>query len=388
MASTGPTTPDGSFPHQVDPAADLVERIVESRIVHQGSYLTFRVDTVELADGRRTTRDIAGHPGAVAILALDAEDRVALVRQWRVPANSTLLEIPAGGLDVYPDGTKEDPDLAAPRELEEETGLRAATWRKLAAFYTAPGFTDELMHLYLATDLSPAHAEGRLPPDEDERLIVSWLPWRDAVAAAERGEIRDAKSIVALLWLARLRAGEVDAASETAADPFEPDGGPDVAIAHYALTVSEFVSANVAGMRRSTGNRLVGIVFVLLGLVPSVLTGDWLINLPFFVFGLLFLTGWFVIPFAWWQARKRRDLIEAPSAVRIDPTGLTYRSPLATGHQTWDTFGHVHDRGGFFYFDLDTGVNVVIPKRAFTPTDLATVYRLLERRGLLGGSEP
>lgn len=140
-------------------------------------------------------------------MALDHDDRVALVRQWRVAAGSALLEVPAGGLDVSPDGSKEDPDLAAPRELEEETGLRARSWRKLAAFYTAPGFTDEFMHLYLATDLSAAHPDGRLGPDEDERVILEWLPWQDAVAAVERGEIRDAKSIVGLLWLARERTG-------------------------------------------------------------------------------------------------------------------------------------------------------------------------------------
>jgi 8-oxo-dGTP pyrophosphatase MutT (NUDIX family) len=177
-------------------------------VVHRGTYLTFRVDTVELPDGRRSTRDIAGHPGAVAIVALDAEDRVALVRQWRLAAGGTLLEIPAGGLDVHDDGSKEDPDLAARRELEEETGLRATTWRKLATFYTAPGFTDELMHLFLASGLSSAHPDARLGPDDDERLILSWLPWRDALAAAERGDIRDAKTIVGLFWLARLRAAE------------------------------------------------------------------------------------------------------------------------------------------------------------------------------------
>ena len=202
MDTTGQPDPED------DSGADLVERVIDSRVVHRGTYLTFRVDTVELPDGRRSTRDIAGHPGAVALVALDAEDRVALVRQWRLPADGTLLEIPAGGLDVHDDGSKEDPDVAAPRELEEETGLRAATWRKLGTFYTAPGFTDELMHLYLATDLSPANADDRLDPDEDERLVLSWLPWRDAVAAAERGEIRDAKSIVGLFWRARLRATE------------------------------------------------------------------------------------------------------------------------------------------------------------------------------------
>ncbi len=163
---------------------------------------------MERADGTRATRDIAGHPGAVAIVALDDDGRVALVRQWRLPADEALLEIPAGGLDVHDDGTKEDPDIAAARELEEETGLQAGTWRPLGSFYTAPGFTDEYMHLFIATDLSPAAEDGRLGPDEDERLILEWRPWRDAVAAAERGEIRDAKSIVGLFWLARMMDGQ------------------------------------------------------------------------------------------------------------------------------------------------------------------------------------
>jgi ADP-ribose pyrophosphatase len=135
---------------------------------------------------------------------------VPLVRQWRLPADRALLEIPAGGLDVH-DGVTEDPDVAAPRELEEETGLRAGSWRRLGTFYSAPGFTDELMHLYLATDLAPASADGRLGPDEDEVLILEWLPWEQAVAAAEDGTIVDAKSIVGLFWLARLQArGEIE----------------------------------------------------------------------------------------------------------------------------------------------------------------------------------
>lgn len=180
---------------------------MDTRVVHEGRYLTVRVDTVELADGRRSTRDIAGHPGAVAIVAVDDRDRVALVRQWRTAVGGPMLEIPAGGLDTDVDGVREDPDLAARRELEEETGLRARSWTKLGAFFTAPGFTDEHMHLFLATDLEPAHPDGRLGPDEDERLILEWLPWRDAIAAAEAGEIRDAKSIVGLFWLARLRGG-------------------------------------------------------------------------------------------------------------------------------------------------------------------------------------
>jgi ADP-ribose pyrophosphatase len=116
-----------------------------------------------------------------------------------------LLEIPAGTLDVGEDGSIEDPDLAAPRELEEETGMRAASWRLISRFYTAPGFASELMHLYLATDLRPADGD-RLMPDADEHLLLERMPWREAVAAAERGELRDGKTLVALLWLASLYA--------------------------------------------------------------------------------------------------------------------------------------------------------------------------------------
>jgi ADP-ribose pyrophosphatase len=183
---------------------DLRERVVDRKVVHRGAFIEFRVDTVERADGTRATRDFAGHPGAVAIVALDAAGRVALVRQWRLAADDALLEIPAGGLDLHDDGSKEDPDRAAERELEEETGLRAGAWRKLGAFYSAPGFTDELMHLYLATELTSASEDGRLGPDEDERLILEWRPWQEAVRLAETGGIRDAKSIVGLFWLGRV----------------------------------------------------------------------------------------------------------------------------------------------------------------------------------------
>ncbi|MBA2383034.1 MAG: NUDIX hydrolase [Chloroflexi bacterium] len=185
---------------------DLVERVVDSRVLHRGRYLEFRVDTIERADGSRSERDIAGHPGAVAIVALDPDDRILLVRQWRTPAARVLLEIPAGTLDVdAATGAIEDPDLAARRELEEETGYRAASWRKLTSFWTAPGFASELMHLYLATDLVPAHPDERLGPDEDEHLRLEPRSLVDALDAIDRGEIADAKSIVGLLWVERLR---------------------------------------------------------------------------------------------------------------------------------------------------------------------------------------
>jgi ADP-ribose pyrophosphatase len=189
-----------------DPADDpLAERVVDSRVVHRGKYMVFHVDTIERRDGSRGTRDLVTHPGAVAILALDAEGRVLMVRQWRVAAGRALLEIPAGTLDVH-DGVTEDPFVAAKRELEEETGHRAGSWRKLAQFWTAPGFASELMHLYLATELVPVADDSRLSPDEDEELELEHLPVDEALALVETGGIADAKTILGILWLDRLRS--------------------------------------------------------------------------------------------------------------------------------------------------------------------------------------
>lgn len=184
----------------------LRERLIGSEVIKRGRILEFRIDTVEAADGHRSTRDIAGHPGGVCVVAVDSDDRVLFVRQWRHATGGALLEIPAGTLDRHEDGSVEDHAGAAARELEEETGSIAGTWRYLGAFYTAPGFTSELMHLYLATDLRAAD-DGGLGPDEDERLELRPIPFSDAVAMAERGEIRDAKSLTGLFWVDRLRRG-------------------------------------------------------------------------------------------------------------------------------------------------------------------------------------
>jgi ADP-ribose diphosphatase len=181
----------------------LLEETTARRVIYAGRYITFRLDTLRDPEGGLHDREVVDHPGAVAILPLDGED-LLMVRQFRAAAGRILLEIPAGTLDRRPDGTIEPPDEAAPRELIEETGFQAGRWRRLAAFWTAPGFASELMTLYLATELSPvADYAG---PEPDERLDLIRLPWRAALARAERGEVQDAKSLLGILWLARLAA--------------------------------------------------------------------------------------------------------------------------------------------------------------------------------------
>ena len=181
----------------------LIETPVGGRVVHQGRYLTFRQDTVRDADGGEHTRDWVEHPGAVAMIPIH-EGAILMVRQFRTPAGQVLMEIPAGTLDRAADGSVEDPELASRRELAEETGYTAATWRKLGRFYPAPGFASELMHLYLATDLRPiADYAG---PMEDERIALERIPFATAIAMAEDGAIADAKTLLGILWVERLLA--------------------------------------------------------------------------------------------------------------------------------------------------------------------------------------
>jgi ADP-ribose pyrophosphatase len=357
-------------PHPADDR--LRETVVGSRTVHTGHYLDVRVDDIVTPDGRRSSRDIVGHPGAVAIVALDPEDRVLLVRQFRLAAGRTLLEIPAGTLDRAADGSLEDPDLAARRELEEETGFRAGTWQLLGAFWTAPGFATELMHLYLATDLEAA-ADGRLGPDEDERLELEHVPWREAVAMAERGEIADAKSLVGLLRLARIQEPRGDGTAEP--------GAERLVTGTWRMSLGEFIQANAAQARMSRAALIAALwlfgsggLLWAFGAHPA-----WVIAL--FAFGALEISGYIVAPIVWWMSRRRRDIFEAPVTIELDRAGFRLTSSSGTGAQRWDTFRRVRERRGFFFLDTLAGTNLVIPANAFDAPALASFRRLLVDAG-------
>lgn len=172
---------------------------IASRIIHQGRYLTIREDILDLGDGKTVRRDVVDHPGAVVIVPLDAQGQVVMVRQYRHAAGKTLLELPAGTLE-----RDEDPLACARRELREETGYAAARWEPLPGFFSAPGFTNEFMHLFLARDLSHDPLEG----DEDEEIIVEPVSLADGIAMIDGGEIQDAKSIAGLLLTQRRLANQ------------------------------------------------------------------------------------------------------------------------------------------------------------------------------------
>ena len=169
------------------------ERIVESHRIFQGRVFDVRLDTVERENGHRYSREVVEHSQVVAIVPIDTEGRLLLVRQYRAPAEEVMLEIPAGGVD-----SGETLEQAVQRELQEETGQRAGRLERLCGFYASPGYSSEFIHVFLATDLTSGH----LPGDEEEAIVVERLPLKEALTKIETGEIRDGKSIVGLLMAA------------------------------------------------------------------------------------------------------------------------------------------------------------------------------------------
>lgn len=173
---------------------NLDETLLSSEPIYLGKLVKLYKEMIELPDGQQALREIIKHPGAVAMVPLLDGDRVVLVRQYRTAARKITLELPAGTLEPG-----EDPEPAAIRELQEEVGYKPGSLERLGSEYTAPGYTSELIHIYLATDLTPSRLDG----DEDEFIDTVILPFDEAMAMIERGEIDDGKTLIGLLWTAR-----------------------------------------------------------------------------------------------------------------------------------------------------------------------------------------
>ena len=176
----------------------LREEVLSRETVYPGVIVRLEHWQVRLPNGETALREVACHPGAAAVVALDREGQVILVRQHRVAVDRVTLEIPAGKLDT----PTEDPFQCAQRERSEETGLTAEHWQKLTCLETTPGFCNERIHLYLATGL----AQGDRHPDADEFVDVVRMPLAQAVEQVMNGTFRDGKTALGLLMAARLFA--------------------------------------------------------------------------------------------------------------------------------------------------------------------------------------
>lgn len=172
----------------------LYEEIIGRKEVFRGVLVRVEHWDARLASGRTALREIVKNFNAAAIVPVDAEGRVTLVRQYRAAMGEIMMEIPAGKKDS-PD---EDALVCAKRELEEETGLRAENWRLLSEARMSPGFLTERVSIYLATGLS----QGQDHPDEDEYLNLASMPLDEAVERVRRGEITDAKTVIGLMMAA------------------------------------------------------------------------------------------------------------------------------------------------------------------------------------------
>jgi len=168
-----------------------MEKVVSSKTLYRGKLLDLRLDEVLLSSGRRVRREIVVHPGASAILPIIEPGKILMVRQYRHPVGEVLLEIPAGTLRPG-----EDPMACAARELEEETGYRAENLTHLATIYPAPGYSSEILHIYLARDLR----RGVQAPEMDEDISVMEMSVDQVLDGIRDGRIRDSKTIVAILY--------------------------------------------------------------------------------------------------------------------------------------------------------------------------------------------
>ncbi len=165
------------------------EAKIESEIIYTGKKIKIQVDHITLKSGHKYKREIVVHPGAVVMIPVDNQGRILLVKQWRRASGRVLIELPAGTLD-----NNEDPRECAQRELQEEIGYKAGKLTSLGGFFSAPGYSTEYLHLFLAEDLS----ESQLQPDENEEIEILPLTPAEALKMVENNGIRDAKSVVGI----------------------------------------------------------------------------------------------------------------------------------------------------------------------------------------------
>lgn len=180
-------------------------RTVASRPIFDGRVVRLRVDTLTMPGGGTADREICGHDDAVAVVALDAQDRLVLVRQYRHAAGERLLELPAGLCDVE----GEDPVDTARRELVEETGLEADTWRPVIELLPSPGFSTERVHVYLATGLR--EVDQPEPEHEEADMEIAWMPFSEAVDAVLDGRIVNGIAVAGILAARAVSARTVSA---------------------------------------------------------------------------------------------------------------------------------------------------------------------------------
>ncbi len=175
------------------------EKQLESQRIYDGKVVKLRVDTVEMPSGRTAKREVLEHRGAVCVLPVMPDGQIAMIKQWRTAAQEILWEIPAGGLEI-----DEAPETCAARELIEEIGYKAGKLTLIYQAYLAPGYSSDMMWAYLGEDLTLVGAQ----PEEDENIELVILPFEDLLPLIDSGEIRDAKTVAALLALYRLRQGK------------------------------------------------------------------------------------------------------------------------------------------------------------------------------------
>ena len=169
---------------------ELKETMVSTETVYEGIIVNVRRDKARLIDGRITNREVVEHPGGVCVFALDNEGKVILVRQYRYPMQEVVLELPAGKLEKG-----EDPSDSGLRELGEETGLVPQTYLPMGVSFSSPGIMEEKIYYFFATDL----VQGPIHPDDGEFLEVVRVPYEELLEMARKGEIKDAKTLVAIL---------------------------------------------------------------------------------------------------------------------------------------------------------------------------------------------